>query len=183
MSACMKMCMYVCVVPTALYGILSALHDDGRRYFGRTAGAAMSILTHSLTFVSMRRRLYGVAAQNCYRSYLGEFSHRPASSVATYPLQPLLLNQYCQCSYPSLPCHLLPQGPRPPPYVLSKKRRTTIRCPDKWLGRDCCARVLTRRRLYGVAAQYCYRSYLGESPRRPASSVTVHPLQPLPPRQ
>ena len=87
MSACMKMCMYVCVVPTALYGILFALHDDGRRYFGRTAGAAMSILTHSLTFVSMRRRLCGVAAQNCYRSYLGEFSHRPASSVATYPLQ------------------------------------------------------------------------------------------------
>ena len=58
-----------------------------------------------------------------------------------------------------------------PPYVLPKKHRTTIRCPNKYPGNDCCAYVSTRRRLCGVAAQYCYRSYLGECCRRPACFI------------
>ena len=81
-----------------------------------------------------------------------------------------------------IPLNTLPPstaGPSLPPYVLPKMRRTTIRCPNKLVGNDCCAYVSTHRRLCGVAGQYCYRSYEGESPRRPGPSVSVPYVTPV----
>ena len=63
-------------------------------------------------------------------------------------------------------CHLQPQGTSPPPQTLPNTHRTTTRCPYKWLFRNCCAYVSTRRRRCVIAARYCYRPYEGRIPRR-----------------
>ena len=89
-----------------------------------------------------------------------------------YLLHPLPPNYY-YCLYPSIPLPPSTATPSPPSCVLAKKRRTTIRCPNKRLGNGCCTCVSTQRRLCGVAVQHCYRSYGGGSPRRPGLSVHV----------
>ena len=99
--------------------------------------------------------------------------HRPFPNSLTYQQFPPP-----PCTYYTATCCC--QSQVLSPQILLNKHRTTIRCPNKWLGNDCCEHVSTRRRLCGVAAQYCYRSYLGEPARRSVSSVTEYPLHPLP---
>lgn len=85
----------------------------------------------------------------------GNHSHPP---FPNYPLTIHLIHQYIPVLLGHPPCTgtvhatlylllpapskcFLPSNTRTP----HKKRRTTIRCPNKWLGTDCCAYVSTRR--------------------------------------
>ena len=73
--------------------------------------------------------------------------------ISTIAITSTPLSQYTQV-IPATSLYLLPglycQRQVFSPRTLTQKRRTTICCPNKWLGNDCCAHVSTRRRLWGV---------------------------------
>ena len=72
-------------------------------------------------------------------------SNSTSTAITSTPLFPIPLLASNSC-HPPAPTILPPAAAKArssPPYVLPKKHRTTIRCPNKRLGNDCRAYVST----------------------------------------